>query len=341
MNKKEDKHSVFLAHDESGQSAHGDSGHSNIDHHEHNHAHGESGHSHDHGAMLRETSGKVLFWCLIATFSFSLVEGVSGYLINSIALQSDAVHMMTDAAGLMIAYFANVISKRPATTNLTFGYGKAEVLGALINCMFTTVLTIWLLFEVFQRFLDPQEVHGASLFIVAALGFLVNAVIVWVLSKNTHSLNMRAAMIHALGDLLGSLVAIVAGAIIYFTGWSLADPILSLVVILLLIFSNVNLMKKSAIILMAGVPEHLDYEQVGKDLLAIDGILDVHDLHIWYMSANQSALSAHVVACNPEGWSEILRNCQRMLLEKYKIDHVTLQHEFDDLKCKDMGCCPE
>ena len=207
--------------------------------------------------------------------------------------------------------------------------------------MFTTVLTIWLLFEVFQRFLDPQEVHGASLFIVAALGFLVNAVIVWVLSKNTHSLNMRAAMIHALGDLLGSLVAIVAGAIIYFTGWSLADPILSLVVILLLIFSNVNLMKKSAIILMAGVPEHLDYEQVGKDLLAIDGILDVHDLHIWYMSANQSALSAHVVACNPEGWSEILRNCQRMLLEKYKIDHVTLQHEFDDLKCKDMGCCPE
>ncbi len=341
MKKKEDKHSVFLAHDESGISAHGDSGHSNIDHHEHNHAHGESVHSHDHGAMLRETSGKVLFWCLIATFSFSLVEGVSGYLINSIALQSDAVHMMTDAAGLMIAYFANVISKRPATTNLTFGYGKAEVLGALINCMFTTVLTIWLLFEVFQRFLDPQEVHGASLFIVAALGFLVNAVIVWVLSKNTHSLNMRAAMIHALGDLLGSLVAIVAGAIIYFTGWSLADSILSLVVILLLIFSNVNLMKKSAIILMAGVPEHLDYEQVGKDLLAIDGILDVHDLHIWYMSANQSALSAHVVACNPEGWSEILRNCQRMLLEKYKIDHVTLQHEFDDLKCKDMGCCPE
>ncbi len=341
MSKKEDKHSVFLAHDESGISAHGDSGHSNIDHHEHDHAYGESGHSHDHGAMLRETSGKVLFWCLIATFSFSLVEGVSGYLINSIALQSDAVHMMTDAAGLMIAYFANVISKRPATTNLTFGYGKAEVLGALINCMFTTVLTIWLLFEVFQRFLDPQEVHGASLFIVAALGFLVNAVIVWVLSKNTHSLNMRAAMIHALGDLLGSLVAIVAGAIIYFTGWSLADPILSLVVILLLIFSNVNLMKKSAIILMAGVPEHLDYEQVGKDLLAIDGILDVHDLHIWYMSANQSALSAHVVACNPEEWSEILRNCQRMLLEKYKIDHVTLQHEFDDLKCKDMGCCPE
>ena len=320
MSRKEDKHSVFLAHDESGQSAHGDSGHSNIDHHEHNHAHGESGHSHDHGAMLRETSGKVLFWCLIATFSFSLVEGVSGYLINSIALQSDAVHMMTDAAGLMIAYFANVIAKRPATTNLTFGYGKAEVLGALINCMFTTVLTIWLLFEVFQRFMDPQEVHGASLFIVAALGFLVNAVIVWVLSKNTHSLNMRAAMIHALGDLLGSLVAIVAGAIIYFTGWSLADPILSLVVILLLIFSNVNLMKKSAIILMAGVPEHLDYEQVGKDLLSIDGILDVHDLHIWTLSSGMVVLSAHVDIDHMGNWFTLLNQLTLLLRNQFEIE---------------------
>jgi cobalt-zinc-cadmium efflux system protein len=291
--------------------------------------------------MIRETSGRILFWCLIATFTFSLVEGIAGYLIHSIALQSDAVHMMTDAAGLMIAYFANVISKRPATVNLTFGYGKAEVLGALINCMFTTVLTLWLLFEVVQRFMQPVAVHGASLFVVAALGFLVNGVIVWVLSKNSHSLNTKAAMIHAMGDLFGSLVAIVAGAIIYFTNWSIVDPLLSLVVIILLIVSNFNLMKKSAIILMAGVPDNVNYEQVGKDLLAIEGLLEVHDLHVWYISANQAALSAHVVACNPEGWPQILKDCQNMLLSKHKIDHVTLQYEFDDLKCKEVACCPE
>ena len=343
MSQQDEKHSKFLAHDDSGSHVHGDDSHNNIAHnHNHSaHEHDHAEHSHNHGNMIRETSGRILFWCLIATFTFSLVEGVAGYLIHSIALQSDAVHMMTDAAGLMIAYFANVISKRPATTNLTFGYGKAEVLGALINCMFTTVLTLWLLFEVVQRFMQPVEVHGASLFVVAALGFLVNGLIVWVLSKNSHSLNTKAAMIHAMGDLFGSLVAIIAGAIIYFTNWSIVDPLLSLVVIILLIVSNFNLMKKSAIILMAGVPDSIDYEQVGKDLLAIDGLLQVHDLHVWYISANQAALSAHVVACNPEDWPQILKNCQNMLLTKHKIDHVTLQYEFDDLKCKEVGCCPE
>lgn len=337
------KHSKFLAHDEHGHEVHSDATHNNIEHNHHNHDHSHDAHehSHNHAEMIRETNGKVLFWCLIATFTFSLVEGIGGYLIKSIALQSDAVHMMTDAAGLMIAYFANVISKRPATVQLSFGYGKAEVVGALINCMFTTVLTIWLLFEVVNRFLQPVEVHGASLFIVAALGFFVNGVIVWVLSRSSHSLNTRAALIHAMGDLLGSLVAIIAGAIIYFTNWSIVDPLLSLVVIVLLIVSNFNLMKKSIIILMAGVPEHLDYESVGRDLQAVEGIIEVHDLHIWYMSANKAALAAHVVACKPESWPEILKACQKMLLEKHQIDHVTLQYEFDDLKCKEVGCCPE
>lgn len=330
------KQSTYLSHDDDHGSVHSDSSHNNLDH---NVSHSHEGHSHDHAEMIRDTSGKVLFWCLIATFSFSLVEGITGWLINSIALQSDAVHMMTDAAGLMIAYFANVISRRPANVNLTFGYGKAEVLGALINCMFTTVLTIWLLFEVIQRFFTPVKVEGGALFIVASLGFLVNGVIVWVLSKNSNSLNTKAAMIHAMGDLFGSLVAIVAGAIIYFTSWSIVDPILSLVVIILLIVSNFKLIKKSAIILMAGVPEHLDYEQVGHDLKSINGLIDVHDLHIWYISANQSALAAHVVACKLDEWPEILVNCQKMLLEKYQISHVTLQAEFDDNKCKEIGCC--
>jgi cobalt-zinc-cadmium efflux system protein len=225
--------------------------------------------------------------------------------------------------------------------NLTFGYGKAEVLGALINCMFTSVLTIWLLFEVIGRFFNPVEIHGPTLFWVAAVGFVVNGGIVWVLSRHAHSLNTRAAMIHAMGDLLGSLVAIIAGVIIYFWNFSLIDPILSLVVIVLLIASNYKLMKKSAIILMAGVPEHLNYEQVGKDLQAIEGIVEVHDLHIWYMSANQTALAAHVVACDPNAWPEILKQCQTMLLAKHHINHVTLQYEFDDLKCKNVGCCAD
>lgn len=336
MSKIETKQSKFLAHDDETLVVHSDGSHSNIECDHHN----DHNHSHNHAEMIRDASGRVLFWCLIITFSFSLIEGVSAYFIHSIALMSDAVHMMTDAAGLLIAYIANVIARRPATVNLTFGYGKAEVLGALINSLFTTILTIWLLFEVIERFFNPVEVHGVGLFVVASLGFLINGGVVWVLSKNSHSLNTKAAMIHAMGDLLGSLIAIIAGIIIYFTQISIVDPILSLIVIGLLIISNYKLIKKSTIILMAGVPEHLDYEEIGRNLSEVPGILEVHDLHIWYMSTNQTALAAHVVACNPNGWSEILRACQRMLLEKYQIDHVTLQYEFDDLKCKKMGCCP-
>ncbi len=321
--------SEFLSHDDTHEHVHSDSSHNNLDHGL-NH-----GHSHDH----RHVNAKVLMWCLIATFSFSIVEGIAGWWINSIALQSDAVHMMTDAAGLLIAFVANHIAKRPANTTLTFGYGKAEALGALINCMFTGFLTLWLLFEVVGRFFDPEVVDGGVLFIVASLGLLINGAIVFILSRNANSLNIKAAMIHAMGDLLGSVVAIVAGAIIYYTHWSVVDPILSLIVIVLLLVSNYKLIKQSVIVLMSGVPEHLDYEQIGHDLKSVHGIVDVHDLHIWYISANQSALAAHVVACNLDSWPSLLAECQRILLEKYGISHVTLQTEFDDAKCRAAGCC--
>lgn len=320
------KYSDYLTHAHDDEYAsHDDNNHSNIDYkkpHVHSHGHG---HSHN----FRETNSRILFWCLVFTFSFAIVEGVGGYITHSVALQSDAVHMLTDAAGLLIAYIANTVSKRPATVNLTFGYGKAEALGALINCIFTGILTIGLLIEAAMRFLNPVEVHGTGLFIIAGIGFLANAAIALTLSKNLGSLNTRAAFIHALGDLLGSFVAIVAGLIIYFTGFYLADPILSLIIIALLIISNYNLIKKSSIVLMSGVPEDLDYQQIGHDLEAIPDIESVHDLHVWYMSANKAALSAHIVAKNPYSWHTTLRECQKMLLEKHHIEHVTIQHEFD------------
>ena len=318
------KYSDYLTHDGNDEhESHDDEHHNNTDYKQ------TYRHKHVHSHNFRETNSRILFWCLIFTFSFAAVEGVGGYLTHSIALQSDAVHMLTDAAGLLIAYYANIVSKRPATINLTFGYGKAEALGALINCIFTGILTVGLLIEAALRFFNPVEVHGTGVFIVAGIGFLANAAIAITLSKNLGSLNTRAAFIHALGDLLGSLVAIVAGLVIYFTGFYLADPILSLIIIFLLIVSNYNLIKKSAIVLMSGVPEDLDYQQIGRDLEAIPDIESVHDLHIWYISANKAALSAHIVAKNPYKWHTTLRECQKMLLEKHHIEHITIQHEFD------------
>ncbi len=325
------KHSNYLDHDDYQLGLpHEDNNQSNVGH--------ELGTYNTENQSTRNTSSRVLFWCMILTFSFAIVEGIGGYLVHSIALQADAVHMLTDAAGLFIAYIANKISRKPATTHLSFGYGKAEALGALINCIFTSVLTLGLIWQVLARFFAPVDVHGAGLFILASVGMFVNGLVVLVLSKNANSLNTKAALIHALGDLLGSAIAIIAGIVIYFTDFNLIDPILSLIVITILISSNYRLIVKSSRVLMAGVPENIDYEEVGRSLEAINGVLNVHDLHIWYMSANNTALSAHVVAQSPYTWQQTLLSCQKMLRDKYNITHVTLQHEFNPHKYMQGYC---
>ncbi len=335
-------------HNNGGQNNHGDHNHGSHSHddqdHEegsthkgHDHSSHDHGHSHDYGALVRETGGRVLFWCLTITFLFSIVEGLGGYFSHSVALLTDAIHMLTDAAGLLIAFIANYISRKPANSSLSFGYGKAEVLGALINCMFTTILTLMLLLEVVDRFFHPVVVHGASLFIIASIGLVVNGFVAYILSRSSHSLNTKAAMLHAMGDMFASLVAIVAGIIIYYTQFNMADPLLSIVIIVLISISNYRLMKKSVIILMAGVPDNLNYDDIGKDLEHVEGVKTVHDLHVWYISANKASLSAHITACDPCKWEDLLKRCQKMLFEKYQIEHVTLQYEFDD-DCKDRGC---
>lgn len=329
------KSSQFLSHENYQEGMpHDDLHQNNTGQHEHGpHNH----HERHHHRNFRDTNAKILLLCLVVTFTFALIEVLGGYFTHSISLLSDALHMLTDAAGLLIAYIANNISKKPATVNLTFGYGKAEAVGALVNCTFTLVMTMALIIQVIERFFIPVEVHGAGLFVIAALGFIVNGTIAVILMRGEESLNTKSALLHALGDLLASGVAILAGIIIYFTHISLVDPILSLIVIAILIISNYRLIKRSTVVLMAGVPEHINYEEVGETLKEIEGILDVHDLHIWYMSANVPALSAHVVAKNPFDWKETLAKCQNVLIDKYEISHITLQHEFDP--CSEIYYC--
>lgn len=302
---------------------HDDDHHSNLDH--------DNGFIHDHSSHVREISSKVLLWCVIITFLFSVVEAVGGYLIKSIALQSDAVHMFTDAIGLLIAYIANKISKKPANMVLTFGYGKAEALGALINCLFTFMLTLGLIVEIIERLWVRVEVHGSWLFLLALLGVIVNGIIAYILSKSD-SLNTKAAFLHALSDMFGAVIALIAGIIIYYTNFYLVDPILSIILITLLLISNYRLIKKSILVLMAGVPPHLDYNKIGADIEMIEGVFGVHDLHVWYISANQVALSAHITTkVGSNDWVQILNNCQKMLASRHKIKHVTLQYERYDL----------
>jgi cobalt-zinc-cadmium efflux system protein len=189
------------------------------------------------------------------------------------------------------------------------------------------VLIIWIAIEAISRFNEPRQVQGQIVMVVALIGLMINLIVAWILSKDKQSVNTRAALVHVMGDLLGSLAALIAGVVIYFTGWMQIDPILSLFVCVLLIRSTADVLKESYHFLMEGVPHHINYVQVGKDLQAIDGVLAVHDLHIWEMSPGHPALIGHVEVHDMQNWPITMEKINTMLLEKYEIDHVTLQPE--------------
>jgi cobalt-zinc-cadmium efflux system protein len=258
---------------------------------------------------------------------FAGVEVVYGFASNSLALISDAGHMVTDAASLGLALLAQLIAKRPPSARHSFGFGRAEALAAFVNALAMLAVVGWIVWEAAHRFSHPQPVQGATVFVVAALGLGINLVVAFVLSKDHQNMNTRAALVHVMGDLLGSVAAIAAGAVIYFTGWMQIDPLLSVFVSLLILKSTIGILGESYHALMEGVPHHIDYVQVGADLGAIEGVLAVHDLHVWDMSPGQPALIGHLEIRNLGEWPHILRCVKLMLLEKHGIDHVTLQPE--------------
>jgi cobalt-zinc-cadmium efflux system protein len=291
--------------------------------HLHEHRDGDAHYKH----YTVQRSQSVLAWSLALTLGFAVVEVVTGFMSNSLALISDAGHMVTDAAALGLALLAQMIAKRPPSARHSFGFGRAEALAAFVNSLVLLLLVGWIAYEAISRFSHPEEVHGATVFVVAGLGLLINLVLAWLLSRGDSNMNTRAALVNVLGDLLGSVAALISGAVIYYTGWMQIDPLLSLFVALLILKSTVGVLRESYHFLMGGVPEQIDYLKVGADLEQLDGICSVHDLHVWDMSPGQPALIGHVEITNLEHWPEILQNIKAMLLEKHGIDHITLQAE--------------
>jgi cobalt-zinc-cadmium efflux system protein len=291
----------------------------------HLHAHRAGDAKHAHFAEAR--SQKALAGALLLTLLFAVIEVVTGFMSNSLALISDAGHMVTDAAALGLALLAQLIAKRPPSARHSFGFGRAEALAAFVNSVAMLALVSWILFEAVRRFADPQPVQGGIVLAVAAVGIVINLLVAWVLSRDHQNMNTRAAMVNVMGDLLGSIAAVVAGAVIYFTGWVRIDPLLSVFVSLLILKSTFGVLRESYHFLMKGVPEQIDYLQVGADLAALDGVKSVHDLHIWEMSPGEPALIGHLEVADLARWPALLRDVQDMLLDKHGIDHVTLQPE--------------
>jgi cobalt-zinc-cadmium efflux system protein len=292
---------------------------------DHLHAHLDGDASHGH--FIEARSQKALGIALAMTLLFALIEVVTGVMSNSLALISDAGHMVTDAAALGLALLAQLIAKRPPSSRHSFGFVRAEALAAFVNSLAMLALVGWIVWEAAHRLAHPQPVQGGVVLVVAAIGAGINLVVAWVLSRDGDSINTRAALVNVMGDLLGSVAAIAAGAIIYFTDWVRIDPILSIFVSLLILKSTWGILRESYHFLMEGVPHGIDYLQVGAELAEVEGVLSVHDLHVWDMSPGHPALIGHLEIRDLAEWPAVLQRVRAMLLEKHGIDHVTLQPE--------------
>jgi len=297
--------------------------------HDHSHHHGHA-HPHDHGRREPVGRGEVstrLTWVLAITAVFMVAEAVGGVLSGSLALLADAGHMLTDVAALGLSVFAIRLSRRPPSTKRTFGYVRLEILAALVNGAALVVIAGLILSEAWERFSVPVVVDGGLMLGVATAGLVVNLVGARLLHDHAHdNLNVRGAYLHVLGDILGSVGAIAAGVVILSTGWTPIDPIVSMAIALLILWGAWGLVREAADILLESVPAHLDMDAILGDLCAIDGLDEVHDVHVWTLTSGFVALSAHGVIDDPLQHTRILDEV-RERMGSHGIAHVTFQIE--------------
>lgn len=283
-------------------------------------------HTHDH-SHHQHSSHRVLLFALVFTLGFAIVEAIGGWWSGSLALLSDAGHMVSDASALGLALLASWIGRRPPSARHSYGFGRAEIIAALANSLLMVAVVASIVTLAIGRLLNPTPVSAEAVIIVALLGLIVNAVVAWMLSRGEATFNVRGAMLHVMGDLLASVAALIAGIVIYFTNWTPVDPILSLVICVLMLVSALRLLWQGLHVIMEGVPHHIDLDSVGKAMAATNGVSTVHDLHIWTLSSGNIVLSAHVVIRDMEHWNEILEGLKKLLHDRFDIEHVTLQPE--------------
>ncbi len=281
--------------------------------------------------MERSTEINRLTWALAITAVYFFAEVIGGLLTNSLALLSDAGHMLSDIAALGLSLFAFRMARRPATSKQTYGYHRLEILAALING-----LALWLIVGVvfhaaYNRLFDPPQVESRGMLVIAVIGLVVNIVAGVVLFGSHHeSLNVRGAFLHVIGDALGSVGAIVAGLTMVLTGWNLADPIFSILIGFLILYTSWALIKESAVILMQSVPSEINLERVQNAIEQVRGVVQVHDLHVWSVTSGVFTLTAHAVIDNGEDFHKVLNEIEGVLKDHFQIEHTTIQLETED-----------
>lgn len=293
------------------------------DHDHDDHGHGHAGHSH---GVSADADRRWLTLALGLIVGFMLVEVTIGVVAHSLALLSDAAHMLTDAASIVLALTAIRLAARPARGVYTFGFKRAEILSAMANGVTLLVLSLWLTVEAVQRLVSPPEVTGGLVLVTALVGIVVNIAAGWAISKaNRTSLNVEGAFQHILTDLYGFIATAIAGLVVLTTGFARADAIASLVVVVLMVRAGAGLVRDSARIFLEAAPAGTDPDQIGDKIVTLAGVYEVHDLHIWTITSGQTALSAHVLVELGRDCHGLRRQIEQFLRQDHGITHTTLQ----------------
>jgi cobalt-zinc-cadmium efflux system protein len=286
-----------------------------------------SHHQHHHHHAPQTRAQPAFLTALAITAAYSFVEVAGGLWTGSLALLSDAGHMFSDALALGLAAVAARLAQRPAGHRHTYGWARAEVIGALLNSLLMLGIIAFLVVEAVFRLHDPRPVAAPGMMAIAFIGLIVNAAVAWVMSRGEITVNVRAALLHVVGDLVSSFAALLAGVVIYATGWLPIDPILSLVIAVLILISTIGLLRDTLHVLMEGVPAAVELPAIGRALAGLPGVVSVHDLHVWSIAPGRIALSAHIELEDMQRWPEILAAAGRLLQDRHGIGHITLQPE--------------
>ena len=279
-------------------------------------------HDHSHRHSQRH------FWLGFAiTLGFAGIEALAGTLSHSLALLGDAGHMATDSVALLLAGLAGLMATRPASQRHSYGLGRVEVMAALLNTLLMLAIVLGIVIEAVVRLRNPPEVHAPVVSLTGAAGIGVNFFIYKVLEHGHASLNVRASLLHVLGDMLGSAAALAAGLVIWLTGWLPIDALLSLFIAVLILFSSLQLLGDASHVLLEGVPRGMDLEEIGRSMAGIEGVASIHDLHVWCVSSDDVALSAHVMMEDMGRWEAVYQGLKAHLHDAYGIEHITLQPE--------------
>ncbi len=298
-------------------------------------------HDHTHGA-----NKKTLLISFIIITTYMVIEAIGGFLTNSLALLADAGHMLSDSISLGVGLLAFILGEKAADYSKTYGYKRFEILAAVFNGVTLVLIAIYIFYEAYQRFTDPPEVASTGMLIIATIGLLINILVAWLLMRGgdtKENLNIRAAFLHVLGDLLGSVGAIVAALMIIFFNWGWADPLASVIVAVLVLISGWRVTKESIHVLMEGTPKNVEIDAVIKTIESIPGVNNMHDLHVWSITSGKNALSCHVVVDGTilvQESQEMLKTIEQKL-EDENIGHVTIQMESDNHPHKDSVMCKD